>query len=214
MLECDCQGEVSGCFRLHSKNLAASAGVCGGVRSMSNSKRYLYRRTLWNQKRAGEQNAAETDVLRPGVQFLVGKLERDRQVQSIASVASLGPRKGIHGGHGCYERVRRSPCHRQVTLVHRALSRRPMFGRVICYRNPALYTHWELATPVDACNRDFAYRTPVFRDVSPTTEASDSPGCCPVWQTCIFTSSRQLIGNLTLRRVNRLGPVVCSIASR
>src|SRR5260370_11251630 len=105
MLECDCQGEVSGCFRLHSKNLAASAGVCGGVRSMSNSKRYLYRRTLWNQKCTGEQNAPETDVLRTGVQFLVGKLERDRQVQSVADVASLRPPEGIPGGQGGSHRV-------------------------------------------------------------------------------------------------------------
>ena len=141
MLECDCQGEVSGCFRLHSKNLAASAGVCGGVRSMSNSKRYLYRRTLWNQKRAGEQNAPETDVLRAGVQFLVGKPERDRQVQRIANVASFWPLRGIHCGHGCSERVRRSTCHRQITVVHSSVEQKADVGTVICYRNPAFYTH-------------------------------------------------------------------------
>src|SRR5260370_38310802 len=98
MLECDCQGEVSGCFRLHSKNLAASAGVCGGVRSMSNSKRYLYRRTLWNQKRAGEQNPPENDVLRAGGELLVGKPERDRQAGGTTKGGLVRPARWKHAG--------------------------------------------------------------------------------------------------------------------
>jgi len=36
-------------------------------------------------------------------------------------------------------------------------------------------------------------------------------GCCPRWQTGIFTSSCQVIGNLVWRWVNRLGTVVCTI---
>jgi len=89
MLECDGNGEISGCLRLHSKNLAANAGLFAGVGKGNNSKRYLYRGPLGNQRRTRKQNAAETDVLRTRVQFLVGNLERDRQVQRIANVTSF-----------------------------------------------------------------------------------------------------------------------------
>ena len=96
MLECDGHGEISGCFRLHSKNLAANAGLCADVGEGSNSKRHLYRGTLGNQKRTRKQNASETDVLRTRVQFLVGNLKRDRQVQRVANVESFWPLRGIH----------------------------------------------------------------------------------------------------------------------
>jgi len=89
MLEYDGHGEISGCFRLHSKNLAANAGLCAGVGEGSNSKRHLYRGTLGNQRGTRKQNAPETDVLRTRMQFLVGNLERDRQVQRVANVASF-----------------------------------------------------------------------------------------------------------------------------
>jgi hypothetical protein len=96
MLECDGHFEISGCFRLHSKNLAANAGLCDGVGEGSNSKRHLYRGTLGNQKCTRKQNAPETDVFRTCVQFLAGNLERDRQVQRVANIASLCPLRGIH----------------------------------------------------------------------------------------------------------------------
>jgi hypothetical protein len=96
MLEYDGHGEISGCFRLHSKNLATNAGLCAGVGDESHSKRHLYRGPLGNQKRTRKQNATETDVLRTRVQFLVGNLERDRQVHRIANVASFWPLRGIH----------------------------------------------------------------------------------------------------------------------
>jgi len=89
MLERDSHGEISGCLRLHSKNLAANAGLCAGVGKGNNSKRHLYRGPFGNQRRARKQNATETDVLRTRVQFLVGNLERDKQVQRIANVAAF-----------------------------------------------------------------------------------------------------------------------------
>jgi len=89
MLECDGHGEISSCSRLHSKNLAANAGLCAGVGEGSNSKRLFDCGTLGNQKRTRKQNAPETDVLRTRVQFLVGNLERDRQVQRVANLASF-----------------------------------------------------------------------------------------------------------------------------
>jgi len=89
MLECDGHGEISGCSRLHSKNLATNAGLSAGVGEGGDPKRYLYRGTLGNQRRTRKQNAPETDVLRTHVQFLVGNLERDRQVQRVANVASF-----------------------------------------------------------------------------------------------------------------------------
>jgi hypothetical protein len=55
MLEYDGHGEVSGWFRLHSKNLAANAGLCAGVVEGSNSKRHLYRGTLGNQRSTRKQ---------------------------------------------------------------------------------------------------------------------------------------------------------------
>ncbi len=96
MLECDGHGEISGCFWLHSKNFSANAGLHAGVGDGSNSKRHLYRGTLGNQKRTRKQNAPETDVFRTCVQFLVGNLERDRQVQRVANIASFCPLRGIH----------------------------------------------------------------------------------------------------------------------
>jgi hypothetical protein len=99
MVERDGHGEISGCFRSHSKNLAANAGLCVAVREGNNSKRYLHRGTLGNQKRTRKQNPPQTDVLRTRVQFLVGNLERDRQVQSVSNVASFWPLRGIHCGY-------------------------------------------------------------------------------------------------------------------
>lgn len=89
MLERDSHSEFSGCLALHSKNLAANAGLCAGVGEGGNSKRHLDCGTLGNQRRTRKQNAPETDVLRARVQFLVGNLERDRQVQRVANVASF-----------------------------------------------------------------------------------------------------------------------------
>ena len=99
MLECDGHGEISGCFRSHSKNRAANAGWRACVGEGSNSKRDLYRGTLGNQRHTREQNAPETDVLRTRVQFLVGNLEQDRQVQRVTNVALFWPLRGIHSGH-------------------------------------------------------------------------------------------------------------------
>jgi hypothetical protein len=101
MLECDGHGEIPGCFRLYSKNLAANAGwrACVG----SNSKRDLYRGTLGNQRHTRKQNAPETDVLGACVQFLVGNLEQDRQVQRVTNVALFWPLRGIHCGHALGE---------------------------------------------------------------------------------------------------------------
>src|SRR5258705_11543158 len=103
MLECDGYGEISSCFRLHSKNLAANARLCADVGEGSNSKRHVYSRTLGNQKRTRKQNAPETNVLRTRVQFLVGNLERNRHVQRIANVASFWPLRGIRCGHARWE---------------------------------------------------------------------------------------------------------------
>jgi len=89
MLECDGHSEISGCLRLHTKDLAAKAGFCAGAGEGSNSKRHLYRGAFGNQRRTGKQNATETDVFRTRVQFLVSNLKRDRQVQWIANVASF-----------------------------------------------------------------------------------------------------------------------------
>jgi len=96
MLECDGHSEISGCFWLHSKNFSANAGLHAGVGDGINSKRHLYRGTLGNQKRTRKQNAPETDILRTRVQFLVGNLERDRQMQRVANVESFWPLRGIH----------------------------------------------------------------------------------------------------------------------
>ena len=75
MLKCDGHREISGRLRLHSKNLAASAGMCAGLGRVRSSKRHLYHGTLGNEERAGKQNAPETDVLRAGVHFLVSQSE-------------------------------------------------------------------------------------------------------------------------------------------
>jgi len=98
--ECDCHGEIPRGFRLHAKNLAASAELYAGVGPVRSPDRDLYCGTLGNQKRARKQNAPETDVLRAGVHFLVSQLDRDRQVERVANVTSFLPLRGGHSGHG------------------------------------------------------------------------------------------------------------------
>ena len=74
-LQCDCDGEIPGGLRLHAKNLAASGKLDAGIGLVRDCNRQLYCGTLGDYKVARKQNAAETDVLRAGVHFLVGKLD-------------------------------------------------------------------------------------------------------------------------------------------
>src|SRR5207302_7913478 len=136
MLECDGHFELSGCFRLHSKNLAANAGLCDGVGEGSNSKRHLYRGTLGNQKCTRKQNAPETDVFRTCVQFLVGNLERDRQVQRVANIASFCPLRGIHCWNVSLGKSMPKPVPQTGNGSASSFKPKAVVGTVICYGNP------------------------------------------------------------------------------
>lgn len=74
-LKRDCHGEVASCFRLHSKDPAASAELRARLGQVRNSNRHLYDGTFGNEKSAGKQNAPQADVFRMGAHFLVGQLE-------------------------------------------------------------------------------------------------------------------------------------------
>jgi len=74
-LQYDCNGEIPRSFRLHAQNLAARRKLNAGLGLMRDCNRQLYCGTLGDYKVARKQNAAETDVLRAGVHFLVGKLD-------------------------------------------------------------------------------------------------------------------------------------------
>jgi hypothetical protein len=148
MLECDGHGEISGWFRLHSKNLAANAGLCAGVGEGSNSKPHLYRGTLWDQRRTRKQNAPHTDVLRTRVQFLVGNLERDMQVQRVASVASLWPLRGIHLWTCALGKRTPEPVQQTGNDSVSSPEEKADLGTVTCYGNPRLARS---VGPADLC---------------------------------------------------------------
>jgi hypothetical protein len=67
---------------------------------MRNSNRQFYSGALLDQKSAGEENAAKTDILRVSAHFPVTQLDRDRQVKRITNVPTFPPLRG-DGGH-CY----------------------------------------------------------------------------------------------------------------
>ena len=106
-LECNRHGEISGSFRLHAKNLAASTELHTLVGQVRNSHRHLHCGTLRNQRSAGKQNAPKADVLRTSLHFLVGQLEYDRHVQRVANIPPFLPpvlqMRRVHGSHGCSE---------------------------------------------------------------------------------------------------------------
>jgi hypothetical protein len=96
MLERDCDGEIPRDCRLRANNLAPGAQE----RPMRNSNRQFYSGALPDQKGAGEENAAKTDILRVSAHFPVTQLDRDRQVKRITNVPTFPPLRG-DGGH-CY----------------------------------------------------------------------------------------------------------------
>jgi hypothetical protein len=74
-LQCDCHGETPRGFRLNAKNFAASGELYARVGQVRDCNRQLYCGALGNQKGARKKNASETDVLRVGEHFFVGKFD-------------------------------------------------------------------------------------------------------------------------------------------